>query len=562
MRIAYVTEVWTPTVNGVVTRLTGTIDELRRDGHQILVVAPRVPADQPDRTVTDGLEVRTVPAVGVPWVYGGQPWGLPLPRVGKFFDEFKPDLVHVVNPACLGVAGVAAARRRHLPLVCSYHTDLAAYVSYYHLGFLKPVVWKALRGLHKRAAVNLVTSGVAGEQLDQARIPRVKLWRRGVDLDQFCPDLECRDGKRRTALYVGRLAEEKELGRLAELAEVPDLRLVVVGDGPARDAVSHQLAGLAVEFTGALHGEDLAAAYRDADVFVFPSRTETLGLVLLEALASGLPVVAADSPASREVLGDCRAARLFTAGRPGDLPAAVGEALKVDRRDAASAARRTVEGFGWAAATSQLQDDYRTALETPVTKRSHRVRDQLWRFITVGASNVIIDLGLFNLFLAIHPTRSPALLVTYNTIAVLAALVNSYWWNSRWTFHHPERATAWSARRGLLFALQGAVNVIVNDLAVAGVSAALTASTLPQQLSGNLSKVAGMIAASLVSFLMMRHVVFKHRGSGRRTERPPTAAQPSEPAPSVDQIERARRLRAARTAGSVKPGSRAVAGGD
>ncbi len=368
LRIAYVTEVWNPTINGVVTRLTGTIGELRRRGHEVLVVAPAVegaggvpaPAGR-----DEGLTVRTVPAAGVPFVYGGQRWGLPLPCVGRYLDEFEPDVVHVVNPALLGIAGVAAARRRRTPLVCSYHTDIAAYASYYHLGWMRPAIWWLLRSLHRRATVNLVTSAAALEQLRRAGVPRIRMWRRGVDLDRFRPDEHrAAPSGAQVALYVGRLAEEKGLARLAELREIEDLRLVVVGEGPARNTLVNQLGTEGVELTGRLDGEDLAGAYRCADVFVFPSVTETLGLVLLEALACGLPVVAADSPASREVLGGCGAARLVRVERPGALAAGVSDLLACGRRrDMAAEARAWVDGCGWSMATTQLIDHYRAAVE-------------------------------------------------------------------------------------------------------------------------------------------------------------------------------------------------------
>ncbi len=525
MRVAFVTEVWSPTINGVVTRLAGTIDELLRNGHKVLVVAPRV--EGVDDTGTDGLQVRTVPTISVPFVYGGQSWGLPLPRVGRYLDDFAPDVVHVANPAFLGIAGVIAARRRKTPLVCSYHTDIAAYASYYHLGWLRPVIWKVLRILHSSAAVNLVTSDVAARQLARAGVPRIRMWRRGVDLERFRPtngDDAVRKTGHPTALYVGRLAEEKGLGVLAELAAVDDLRLVVVGDGPARTSIASRLGHDRVDFTGPLYGDELAAAYRNADVFVFPSTTETLGLVLLEALASGLPVVAAESPASREVLGGCPAARLFRAERPGELAAAVSDLVGSASQDVLAAqARERVEGFGWSAATAQLEEEYReAACPSDACPSRGRVRDQLWRFLAVGASNVAIDLGIFNLLLALNPTRHPLQLVAYNTVAVLLALLNSYWWNSRWTFKHAVAGRSrWSvARRRVLFVGQGVVNVAVNDLAVAGVSAALAGSQLPSQFTGNMSKVAGMVAASLVSFVLLRHVVFRHHEHGRRSRTP------------------------------------------
>jgi glycosyltransferase involved in cell wall biosynthesis len=369
MRVAFVTEVWTPSINGVVTRLTGTIEELRRRGDEVLVIAPASGAAEIDEP---GLRVRLIPTFSVRFVYGGQPWGLPLPRVARQLEEFEPDVVHVVNPALLGIAGVMAAHRRGYPLVCSYHTDIAAYAEFYHLAWIRPLIWKVLSSLHRKAEVNLGTSGAAVDQLTAAGVPRTYLWRRAVDLERFHPaDPEAKTGRPPRALYVGRLAGEKGLEALAELTpagRVPrnnlsgDLELLIVGDGPARDEVMEALGSDHVTYTGRLEGEQLAEAYRRADLFVFPSRTDTLGLVMLEALASGLPVVAAESPASCEVLRGCAAGRIFSAGDPGSLSAAVADVLA--QGDLREDARAWVRGFGWAAATNELVLSYHRAIQT------------------------------------------------------------------------------------------------------------------------------------------------------------------------------------------------------
>jgi len=370
VRIALVTEVWEPTINGVVTRLGATVDELSRAGHDVLVVAPDV--GPPPRELPR-VTVRTVPTVSIAFVYGGQPWGLPHPKVLGYLDEFGPDVVHAVNPTSLGLAGVLAAHRRRLPLVCSYHTDVATYMAYYHLGWLRPALHRVLRAVHGSAAVNLVTSDAAAAQLSHLRIPHVRRWAQGVDVARFRPrrgGCAPREGSR-TALYVGRLAQEKNLTALAELTSVPDLRLVLVGDGPYRAALARTLRGPNVEFRGALSGDALADAYREADVFVFPSTTETLGLVLLEALASGLPVVAAESPASAEVLGGCRATRLWDPDRPGSLTVALDELLGSAGPDQLTAtARRHVEHLTWEKATSELTGFYSAAIATSGGSRS------------------------------------------------------------------------------------------------------------------------------------------------------------------------------------------------
>lgn len=365
MRIAFVTETWLPASDGIITRLTATLTELQRHGHEILVIAP----DNCLRSVArvrqpTGVTVRTVPSQGLRFLYGGQRWGLPLPAVDRYLRDFGPDVVHLVNPLLLGLAGHLSSTRRRVPTVVSYHTDVAAYAARYHLRWTGPIQWSLLRHVHAGAQVSLATSHTAIAQLAQQRIANVRLWPRGVDLHRFHPGQQPRPTTAtdtpRTALYVGRLAREKDLHRLAPL--LGRYRLRVVGDGPARPEVEDQLP--TATFTGTLTGSELSTAYRSADVFVFPSTTDTLGLVLLEALASGLPVVAADSPASREVLAGCPVARLFPADDPYRLPGIVDDLLDSASPEVLSAqARRYAEQAGWAEATATLIDYYRLAVE-------------------------------------------------------------------------------------------------------------------------------------------------------------------------------------------------------
>lgn len=368
MRIAFVSEVWHPAVNGVVTRLAMTVEQLLLADHEVLILAPRVKGEPEDARPTPGLRVRRIPSFRIGWIYQGQPWGLPLPRVTRFLAEFEPDLVHVVSPAMLGAAGVIGAKQLKLPLVASFHTDIASYARFYHLGFIRPFVWWVLRQLHNRADLNLVTSSHSAALMVQHRIGRVQLWRRGVDLERFTTQRRkgSESGRRPllpVALYVGRLAAEKGLDKLTSLAHSNTVRLVLVGEGPDQARLTSMFAGTPTEFPGPRTGEELAQAYADADVFVFPSTTETLGLVLLEALASGLPIVAADSPASRELLASCPAARLFPAKRPEAVLEAVTDLLaSAPQSGLARLARTEAAQWNWAAATEQLLQYYAEAL--------------------------------------------------------------------------------------------------------------------------------------------------------------------------------------------------------
>jgi len=374
MRIAYVTETWLPSSDGIITRLLATIDQLQAAGHEVLVIAPRT--ERPD---LPGVAVRTVPTIRFRFVYGGQAWGLPLPRVARYLDEFRPDVVHLLNPVLIGIAGSLSARSRGYPLIASYHTDVARYARDYKLSWIVPLLEAHLRRIHGAAHVNLATSATGRLRLSSHGITESRLWPAGVDLETYTPiDLVAPDrspvlrtnGRKPTALYVGRIAAEKELHRLEPLARpASPFHLTMVGDGPARQELQRRF-GPHVTFRGRLTGAALAQAYRQADVFVFPSTTETLGLVLMEALASGLPVVAFDSPASRDLLSGCPAARLVAAdlrdqhgiADQDQLIAAITELLNQPQDQLCRAARAHVQDKSWYRATTVLLDHYRTAI--------------------------------------------------------------------------------------------------------------------------------------------------------------------------------------------------------
>jgi len=393
MRIAYVSEVWAPSINGIVTRLSATIDELIAAGHEILMIAPRT--GRADATVPhrDHLQVVRVPAISFPFVYGGQPWGLPVPTVRTALRRFGPDLVHLVNPVLLGMAGTWAARSLHVPLVASFHTDVPSYARSYHIGWIAPLCWRVVGHMHRRARLNLVTSRYSARLLASHGVPDAQLWRRGVgaefvaageagprrrsvgsdsgeDGDRTPGSIT--DGEHRVveALYVGRLADEKGLAKLLPLAHSGRARIVLVGDGPDKARLQQRFAGTRTVFRGTLTGADLVEAYRSADVFVFPSTTETLGLVILEALATGLPVVASESPASNELLRGSAAARLVPDGQPDGFTEAVGALLASAPPDVMHAqARAEATGWDWKSATDELASRYAAVVEAHALTR-------------------------------------------------------------------------------------------------------------------------------------------------------------------------------------------------
>lgn len=296
----------------------------------------------------------------------------PHPGVARAVKRFEPDVVHAVNPVCLGVGGVFLARRNKVPLVCSYHTNVATYAEYYRLGFMVNFTRRVTRIVHNQAQVNLCTSETTKEYLLQEGIKRVRLWPQGVDAERFGPGRATEEWRERLTggypeerlvLYVGRLGAEKNIDRLKAVFEVPNTRLAIIGDGPSRNELEGAFSGTPTVFTGILKGEELARAYATADIFVFPSTTETLGMAMIEALASGLPVVAARSGASHEVVDEGETGLLYEPESREDLVSCVrrlseDEAL---RRQMGVKARAAAEERSWESSTRALRGYYEQA---------------------------------------------------------------------------------------------------------------------------------------------------------------------------------------------------------
>jgi glycosyltransferase involved in cell wall biosynthesis len=371
LRIAFFTETFLPATDGVVTRLRYTLEELNRMGDDMLVVAPRYPEGGPDYYA--GAPIYRVPGVPFP-PYPRIKLSSAHPGVGRALRRFGPDLIHAVNPFILGPSGIYYARQLGVPLVASYHTNVAAYARYYNMNSLFNAARWWTRQLHNRAEINLCTSEAAMEYLLEEGIKRVRLWPQGVDARHFHPDKASKRWRERLSgghpsekilLYVGRLAPEKGIERLKTiLREVSGTRLAIVGDGPARRNLELEFARTPTIFTGVLEGEDLAAAYASADAFLFPSTTDTLGLAMLEALASGLPIVAASSGASREVVSEGENGLLYEADCAPSLVAAVGKLFCEDGFHEALArrARTAVEQRNWGSSTRALRGYYEKAL--------------------------------------------------------------------------------------------------------------------------------------------------------------------------------------------------------
>lgn len=365
MRIALFTETFLPKVDGIVTRLRHTVEHLQKSGDEVLIFSP-------DGGLTEykGAKIYGVPGVPLP-LYPELKLAFPRPSIGNALADFQPDLVHIVNPAVLGLAGLYYSKIFKLPLVASYHTHLPKYLQHYGLGMLEGLLWELLKAGHNQAQLNLCTSTAMVEELTAHGIERVDLWQRGVDTDLFQPHLASAEMRSRLSqghpekpllLYVGRLSAEKEIDRIKPILQaIPEARLALVGDGPYRQELEKHFEGTSTHFVGYLGGVDLASAFASADAFVFPSRTETLGLVLLEAMAAGCPVVAARSGGIPDIVEDGVNGYLFD---PKDEQGAIAATKTLlsrttERETLRQNARREAERWGWAAATRQLQTFYR-----------------------------------------------------------------------------------------------------------------------------------------------------------------------------------------------------------
>ena len=364
MRIALFTETFLPKVDGIVTRLRHTIEHLERNGDRVLVVAP-------DGGLTEykGAKIHGVPGLPLP-LYPELKLALPSMGTKEVIEKFQPDLIHVVNPAVLGVTGIYYAKHLDIPLVASYHTHLPQYLQHYGLGALEGVLWELLKAAHNQAKLNLCTSTAMVEELRNHGIERVDLWQRGVDTEMFQPHLKSAQMRARLSqghpdspllLYVGRISAEKQIDQIKPVLEaIPEARLALVGDGPNREALEAHFAGTNTNFVGYLQGLELASAYASADAFVFPSRTETLGLVLLEAMAAGCPVVAANSGGIPDIVTNGENGYMFDVDDPDGAITATKRLLeaKTEREQMRANARKEAERWGWAAATRQLQSYY------------------------------------------------------------------------------------------------------------------------------------------------------------------------------------------------------------
>jgi phosphatidylinositol alpha 1,6-mannosyltransferase len=381
MRVAIVTESFLPTVNGVTNSVCKVLDHLRENGHDAIVICPSAHAPTHYR----GFPVHQVAAIA----YREFPVGLPNLQVLRLIAGFAPDVLHAASPFLLGAQAIASANRLGIPSVAIFQTDLAGYAGRNHLGPATKIAWRFMKWIHDGATLTLVPSTASMDDLQKLGVKHLRHWARGVDLAAFHPNNRTLPAARalRARLspngevvigYVGRIAPEKQLERIAGLRGLPGIRIALVGDGPALAQVTAITKGMPVTFLGRLSGDDLSAAYASFDLFLHTGTEETFGQTLQEAHASGLPVIAPRAGGPIDLVADGETGYLFDPADPDEMRDLVSDlvASPTLRQRMGEAGRRQVLGRTWQSVCGELVKHYESVLKVPTleARRQHRAR--------------------------------------------------------------------------------------------------------------------------------------------------------------------------------------------
>ncbi|KAF5747607.1 hypothetical protein HS088_TW05G00332 [Tripterygium wilfordii] len=380
-------------VSGYKNRFQNFIRYLREMGDEVMVVTTHegVPEE------FYGAKIIGSHSFPCPW-YQKVPLSLALsPRIISEVARFKPDIIHASSPGIMVFGALAIAKLLCVPIVMSYHTHVPVYIPRYTFSWLVKPMWLVIKFLHRAADLTLVPSAAIGRDLEAARVTaanRIRLWNKGVDSDSFHPRYRSHEMRLRLSngepdrpliVHVGRLGAEKSLDFLKSVMDrLPDARIAFIGDGPYRGELENMFSGMPAVFTGMLHGEELSQAYASGDVFVMPSESETLGLVVLEAMSSGVAVVAARAGGIVDIIPSDQEGKTGFCFSPGDVDDCMAKLKPLldnhELRDTiGKAARIEMEKYDWRAATKKIRNEqYNAAIWFWRKKRAQLLRPLQW----------------------------------------------------------------------------------------------------------------------------------------------------------------------------------------
>ena len=386
MRILIIAEVFYPKVDGVVIRTMNLIRELLGKGDEVLVVCPEMEGRQ-----DSPVPVAEFPSFPFP-DYPEYRIGLPDQKLVEVVRDFKPDVLHYLNPFAFGFRCLDVIQRSDLsiPEVFSFHTYYAEYVKQYaFLKLMSPLLWWLIKDYHNCADINLTVSSITQDDLTEKGFHRVELWPPAVNSELFRPSKATTEMRNRLSdgepekpllLTVSRLAPEKNVAFLADvMRRFPEARLAVVGDGPQRIELERRFAGTSTSFFGYFEGEKLAEAYASADAFLYSSETETLGNVILEAMSSGLPVVAPRAGGIPSLIAHGEDGYLY---EPRNLEEAVSFVRplvedEAHRRQIGEAARSESCNRSWGNAIDTVRRYYQDTIDSHPSQGSPNIRQRL-----------------------------------------------------------------------------------------------------------------------------------------------------------------------------------------
>lgn len=366
-RVALFTEAFLPKIDGVSKSAFLTLNYLKQTGREVLVFAPDIAPDHMGDT-----RIIPLPSLGFPG-YPETRMALPNPVIARQLHRFKPDLIHLFSPALMSVSAMASGRHMNVPIIANYQTDLPGYAELYGWHYASNITRNWLRYVHNGCHLTLVPSNHTASELRDYGYKRLRRWGRGVDGVRFHPEhrtqewrerlLNGRDPKSLLCIYVGRLAAEKRVDLLIDVARLSGVSLTIIGDGAEREELEDDFAGTDTYFTGYLLGDELSGAFASADVFLFTGPNETFGQVVQEAMASGLPTVVTEKGGVKDLVEDGISGMICK-----DTPKAFADAIRLLRDHPefrfkmAYNARILAEQRPWEAIMTQLESYYIEAI--------------------------------------------------------------------------------------------------------------------------------------------------------------------------------------------------------